>query len=107
MVKMSERLEKAKKMPNVVKKVADDVRALLPKAAAFQVVAANHQQFEVQGANAAIVNLSSRSCSCGEWQENKVPCIHSVAVATALKVPLVKNFFNLLCSNAIVTYYHL
>ncbi|KAL0248111.1 hypothetical protein GEMRC1_003347 [Eukaryota sp. GEM-RC1] len=88
MVKMSERLDKAKKMPNVVKKVADDVTTLLLKTAAFQVVAANHQQLEIQGANADIVNLSSRCCSCGEWQENKVPCIHSVAVATVLKVPL-------------------
>ncbi|KAL0239513.1 hypothetical protein GEMRC1_009621 [Eukaryota sp. GEM-RC1] len=85
---MGERLEKAKKMPCIVKQVADDVRSLLGNATAFTIVPAQNQQFEVQGADSAIVDEMTKSCSCGKWQEDKVPCVHAVAVAVFMRKPL-------------------
>ncbi|OQS00197.1 hypothetical protein THRCLA_21722 [Thraustotheca clavata] len=31
-----------------------------------------------------LVNIVARTCSCGEWQQNHIPCVHAIAVLNCL-----------------------
>ncbi|KAL6553631.1 hypothetical protein OROGR_007473 [Orobanche gracilis] len=77
-----ERHEAAKTYPaEVTPEALRKIRVEMESSRRYQVVAINESTFKVNSNNKTFkVDLSGYTCSCKEWQMDRIPCSHAIAV---------------------------